>query len=297
MRTRTIEQGFRNFLRTLRPTSKESDAATSHRASIETCLKNNFGMTTRFFRTGSFRSGTSISGYSDVDYFAQIPPSNLEKSPTLMLGRVRDVLKKRFPRTGVRINRPAVVAPFHPDAKERTEITPVGYVGVTTKEKYKVYNIPDFSSGWMCSSPDAHRTYVRKIDLKLGGKVKPLIRFVKAWKYYQNVPVSSFYLELRVAKYVEGKQGIIYDDYDIVIKRIFAHLHDIQLARMQDPMKISGYIKPCSTDKILERTKSKLSTALTRAQKACDARKSGDIENAFHWWNKLYNGKFPSYYY
>ena len=297
MRTRTIEQGFRNFLRTLRPTSKESDAAKNHRASIETCLKNNFGMTTRFFRTGSFRSGTSISGYSDVDYFAQIPTTNLEKSSTLMLCQVRDVLKKRFPRTGVRINRPAVIVPFRPDAKESTEVTPANYIEVTTKDEHKVYDIPDLSGSWMRSSPDAHRTYVRKIDLKLGGKVKPLIRFIKAWKYYQKVPISSFYLELRVAKYAENKQGIAYDAYDIAVKRVFAHLHDVELARMQDPMKISGYIKPCSTDKILERAKSKLATALKRAQKACDARKSGDIENAFHWWNMLYNRKFPSYYY
>ena len=74
MPTRTVDQGFRAFLQRLTPTTGESTAAKTHRASIETCLKNNFGMT-RFFRTGSFGNGTSISGYSDVDYFAEIPPS------------------------------------------------------------------------------------------------------------------------------------------------------------------------------------------------------------------------------
>ena len=152
MRTRTVEQGFKNFLQILKPTSKESDAAKKHRASIEACLKSKLGIT-RFVRTGSFgRSGTSISGYSDVDYFAQIPTSNLEENSTLMLRRVRDVLDQRFPRTGVRVNRPAVIVPFRPDAKERTEITPAGYVEVTTKDEYKVYDIPDFSGGWVRSS-------------------------------------------------------------------------------------------------------------------------------------------------
>ena len=297
MRTRTIEQGFKNFLQTLKPTSKESDAAKKHRASIEACLKNNFGIT-RFVRTGSFgRSGTSISGYSDVDYFAQIPTSNLEKNSILMLRRIRDVLDKRFPRTGVRVNRPAVIVPFRPDGKERTEITPAGYVEVTTKDEYKVYNIPNFSGGWMRSSPDAHKAYVRKIDQKLGSKVKPLIRFVKAWKFYQRVPISSFYLELRIAKYIEGKPSIAYGPYDLAVKRILSHLHNIELAKMRDPMKISGHIKPCSTTKKLERAKSKLSTALNRAQKACNAKKREEIENAFHWWNILYNRKFPKYHY
>ena len=298
MRTRTIEQGFKNFLQTLKPTTRESDAAKKHRTSIEACLKNNFGMTTRFFRTGSFGSGTSISGYSDVDYFAQIPPtSNLEKSPALMLRRVRDALDKRFPRTGVRVSCPAVIVPFRPDGKESTEITPTSYVEVITKDEYKVYNIPDLSGGWMRSSPDAHKAYVRKIDQKLEGKVKSLIRFVKAWKYYQRVPISSFYLELRVAKYIGKKPSLAYDAYDITVKRIFSHLHKGNLAKMRDPMGICGQIKPCSTDKKLERAKSKLSTALNRAQKACDARKSGNIEYAFHWWNMLYNRKFSSYHY
>ena len=297
MHTRTIEQGFRNFLRTLTPTSRESDAAKKHRASIEACLKNNFGPTTRFFRTGSFGSGTSISGYSDVDYFAQIPASSREENSTLMLRRVRDALDKRFSKTGVRVSRPAVIVSFHPDGKESTEVTPASYVETIRKEEYKVYNIPDLSGSWIRSSPNAHKAYVRKVDQKLERKVKPLIRFVKAWKYYQRVPISSFYLELRVAKYIGKKPGLAYDAYDIAIKRIFSHLHKGNLAKMRDPMEICGQIKPCSTDKKLERAKSKLSTALNRAQKACDARRKGDIEDAFYWWNKLYDRKFPNYYY
>ena len=45
------------------------------------------------------------------------------------------------------------------------------------------------------ASPDAHNAYVASIDTKFGGKVKPLIRFIKAWKYFRDVPISSFYLE------------------------------------------------------------------------------------------------------
>ena len=297
MRKRTIKQGFKNFLRTLTPTSRESDVAKKHRASIEACLKNNFGLTTRFFRTGSFGSGTSISGYSDVDYFAQIPTSSREENSTLMLRRVREALDKRFPKTGVRVSRPAIIVPFRADVGESTELTPAIYVGVTTKDEYKVYDIPDFSNGWTRSSPKAHKAYVRKIDQKLGGGVKHLIRFVKAWKYYQDVPISSFYLELRVAKYAERKPHIVYDTYDIAVKRIFSYLRGDNLAKMRDPMGICGQIKPCSTDKKLENARSKLATALNRAQKACDARRSGDVEDAFYRWNMLYDRKFPNYYY
>ena len=108
---RTIEEGFRDFLIRLTPTSTESEAAKRHRKSIEQCLKTNFGLL-RFFRTGSFGNGTSISGYSDVDYFASIPTRNLKDNLSTTLYQVKNVLDKRFPGTGVRVNSPAVLVPF-----------------------------------------------------------------------------------------------------------------------------------------------------------------------------------------
>jgi len=60
---------------------------------------------------------------------------------------------------------------------------------------YKVYDIADGAGGWMKTSPDAHNAYVRDIDDPLGGKVKPLIRFLKAGKCFKDVPISSFYLD------------------------------------------------------------------------------------------------------
>ena len=296
MPTRTVDRGFRDFLTKLTPTPGESDAAKRHRATIEACLKNNFGMT-YFFRTGSFGNGTSISGHSDVDYFAEIPVQNLGKNSTYTLNQLRDTLNTRFPQTHVKVRRPSVVVPFGKNAKESTEVTPARYIRVTKKDKYRVYRIPDYSNGWMFSSPHAHNAYVRKIDQKLHGQAKTLIRYIKAWKYYWNVPISSFYLELRVAKYVKTKSSIVYDAYDLAVKRVFSHLHAIGLANMQDPMGISGYISACSTKAKLKEARSKLSTALTRSQKAYNARKSGDIKNAFHWWNMLYANKFPGYYY
>ncbi|KHD09057.1 hypothetical protein PN36_14590 [Candidatus Thiomargarita nelsonii] len=285
---RTINKGFTNFLSKLTPTSVESKTAKNHRASIKACLKSNFNFR-EFFRSGSFGNGTSISGHSDVDYFVCIPNFS-PNSRTFLLTQVRNALDGRFPRTRVRVSCPAVKVPFGTEAKESTEVVPA--LIDTSKSGYRTYNIPDCYGGWMRSSPDAHNEYVRKIDNKLNGKVKPLVRFIKAWKYYRQVPISSFYLELRVARYAEQKSSIVYDKD---IKRIFNFLSDNQLAKMQDPMGISGYIHPCSTPAKLKEAKSKLATALSRATKAVAAREN-DVKNAFDWWKLLYNNNFPSYY-
>jgi hypothetical protein len=288
---RSIDEGFRDFLSNLTPSDSESSAAKSHRASIEACLKANFDLK-RFFRVGSFGNGTSISGYSDVDYFASIPRTKLQQNSSTTLTKVRDALANRFPNTGVRVNCPAVVVPFGTVAKESTEVVAADYVRETTGN-HSVYEIPNCSDGWMESSPEAHNAYVRRIDAKLSSKVKPLIRFIKAWKFYQNVPVSSFYLELQVARYADGESSIL---YSTDVKRLLCWLDSNGLPKMQDPMGISGYISPCKTSAQLDDAKSKLATAATRATKAIDAESAGKISDAFDWWRLLYNNQFPSYY-
>ena len=287
---RTVEEGFREFLRKLTPSNYETDAAKRHRASIKKCIESNFGLN-RFWRIGSFGNATSISGHSDVDYMASIPRAGLLSNSSQSLAQLRRVLATRFPRTGVRTSCPAVVVPFGTDARETTEVTPADYL--RTSNGFKIYDIPDCSGEWMEASPDAHNDYVRTVDHNLSNKAKPLIRFIKAWKYFQNVPISSFYLELRVAKYASDESSIV---YSIDVKNVFDLLNKIDLAQIRDPIGISGYISPCTSSQKLSAAKSKVSTALTRAQKARDAELNNDIKESFNWWNKLFAYKFPSYY-
>lgn len=287
---RTIDEGFRDFLPKLTPTASETEAAKSHRASIEARLKRDFGLL-RFFRIGSFGNGTSISGYSDVDYLASLGRDKLTDNSTYSLGKVRDSLDDRFPNTGVRVSCPAVVVPFGNTKSETTEVVPGDYI--KEENGHKVYDIPDCRGGWMRASPDAHNSYVSNINDKLNGKVKPLIRFIKAWKCFRDVPISSFYLELRVAKYATGESAII---YDIDVKNVLCRLRDSKLADMQDPMGVSGYISACKSDALYKDAMSKLETAATRAEKAREAAEKGNISEAFDYWRLLFNNEFPTYY-
>lgn len=286
---KTIDQGFNEFLSRLTPSATESEAAKNHRASIKSCLERNWGMT-NFFRTGSFGNGTNIKGYSDVDYFAVIPRDNLSSNSNVSLTKIRNTLNDRFPNTGVRVNTPSIVLPFGVNNKETTEVVPADYM---RKEKgNNVYDIANSSNGWMKSSPSRHNAYVRDVNSTLGNKVKPFIRFIKAWKYFRNVPILSFYLELRVTKYAEGES---YISYSVDIYRFLKFLFDNNLSSIQDPTGISGLIQPCKTDLQKEDALSKLNTAFTRATNAREAEISGDIKNAFYWWNLLYDNNFPSY--
>lgn len=287
---KTVDEGFRIFHGRLTATSGESEAAKKHRSSIEACLKQNFEIT-RFFRTGSFGHGTSIRGYSDVDYFASIPRKNLKQGSDATLRAVQSVLDKRFPDTGVAVRTPAVLVPFGTDASESTEVVPADFIKKDEND-FHIYEIADGNNCWMKSSPDAHNAYVAYVNGELGGKVKPLVRFLKAWKYYRNVPISSFYLEMRVAKYAAKEKSIV---YSIDIKNIFKMLNDNGLAAIQDPMGVSGYIYACSTDTKKADALSKLKSAQTRAEKAREEESAENISMAFWWWNLVFAEKFPAY--
>jgi hypothetical protein len=194
----TIEDAFENFLVTIRGSAVETSAAASHRSSIKTRLEQSFGMTA-FFRTGSFGNGTNVRGHSEVDYFAVIPAARLKQDSRITLAAVAADLRARFPTTSnIRVDSPGVRLPFGLDGAEAVEIVPVDQTG-QTQLGFRQFDMPDGNGGWKFSAPESHNAYVSGIDKKHGGKVKPLIRFVKAWKFKRNVPIRSFYLEVRTA--------------------------------------------------------------------------------------------------
>jgi len=286
----TIEEGFRQFHLRLTPSKTESQAAKRHRASIEDCLSKKLGLT-NFFLSGSFGHGTSIRGYSDVDRFAVIPGKYLREDSLRSLLILKRVLANRFPDTGVRINPPAVLVPFGTDKSESTEVVPACFFDISSSG-FEIYEIPDGKKGWIFSSPDAHKKYLTDVDAMLENKVKPLVRFIKAWKYYQKVPITSFYLELVSTLYASNEKLIV---YSVDIMNIFKFLSEKNLPAIEDPMGISGTILPCRIESHRQRSIGKLKSALVWASKANIAEKSDNTKLAINYWRLLYKGKFPAY--
>lgn len=289
---KTLEQGFEAFLTRLAPLASEHDTAKSHKDSVKSCLEKNYGCHT-FFETGSFGNRTGIRHFSDTDYFAVLAVDKVYTDSAYTLRKVKESLQYTFHKTdGIAVNTPAVQIPFGTYASETLEVTPCTFNGLvdTPLGRKASYDIPDYEGGWMKSSPHAHNAYVNHHDQRLGYKLKPLIRLIKAWKFHNSVPISSFYLELRTTKYAEKETAII---YDIDIRNVMKILYERDLPSIQDPMGISGYVHACSSAAKRTEALSKVKTGYTRADKAYEKRTS-DVDNAFYWWNLFYNDKFPA---
>jgi hypothetical protein len=285
---KTPEEGFEVLLGRLTPSTTESNAAASHRTSIDACLRSNHGMT-GFFRSGSYGFGTSISGYSDVDYFAVFPAQRLHTSSTDSLSAVGSTLRTRFPQSGVHVDAPAIVIPFGTTRAERHEIIPVYEIG-TTPAGRKMYGMPDRVGGWMQASPDASGAWINGADATLNGKVKPLIRFAKAWKYYNNVPIRSFYLELRTVQFALTQTTILYR-YDM--RGLLASLQ-AGLPNVSEP-EMGNTVYPCYTTEFTT-VQTAVKIALAWANNARSEEDAGRTAQAFNSWDRVFAGQFPGYY-
>lgn len=195
-----------------------------------------------FYESGSWTHGTSIKGHSDVDYMSLIPEYARPVLPSTALSRLRDaIVGAHWSITDVRISSPTVKISFY--QPPNFEVVPAYYKG--KQDGIDVFRIPGPGDQWVESIPMAHNAFVNEVNDRLGKKVKTLVRLVKAWKYQQDVPVSSFYLEMRAVKYASTESVIV---YDIDLRRVFAELIGAGMREMNDPLGIVPRIPATSSE-------------------------------------------------
>ena len=256
------------------PLATHFDAAESHRYSIEYRLDYDFGVS-EMFEIGSLRHGTGIWQFSDADYLVALEVPR-PQYPDTMLDKVKSSLQARFPGTTTVTRRPAVVCQF---SDCDVEVVP-GYRG-----DYG-YWIADPTGGWMLTHPKDHNEYVNKVNNKHNGAVKKLARQLKVWKYKRNVPISSCYLEMRAAKYMEGETAYV---PLIDLARVLRGLRDVNLASMNDPTGLGSRFNACSSDSNRIDALSKLGTAVDRADKALSYWNSDNHDKAIEQLKLLFN--------
>jgi predicted nucleotidyltransferase len=281
--------GFRIFIDWQIPSSADRAKASSHKAAIESKLEQKYGIY-RMFQTGSFTHGTGVKNFSDVDCFVSLKSTQPQLSYSI-LNSVKSTLQERFPFTTIRVSRPAVVLEFG-GGYETVEIIPA-YASQSVSDSVMKFQIPGVATEWLESTPEAHVKYVNDCNkIPSEGKAKSFIRLIKAWKFYLNVPISSFYLEMRAANYIARQTNVIYA-YDLKI--FLKELNDIGLADMNDPTGTTGRIRACSSDYNKDIALGRLQTATNRAANALEAHKNSNDKLAFYYWDQLFGGHFPAY--
>ena len=284
----TVNAAFDQLLERLSATPGGTQAAQGYRARIEEALREDFGLID-FLRSGSHENGTSVAGYSSVDYFAVIPDLSPRPGSHQLLVAIAATLRTRFPNTGVRTDSLAVVLPFGRDPSEATKVIPVVEAGLT-KAGHRQFVMPDGTGNWMTTVPDAHNEALRTTDQTHGGKVKALIRLLKGWKHLRSVPISSFYLELAVTEYAKTQDTII---YDIDLRNVFERLLATGLSPQPDPEMPGSIIAPCKSAPLQMEALSHVREAAAWSREAVTLNFGGNVPTAFLRWDRVFNANFP----
>lgn len=138
----------------------------------------------------------------------------------------------------------------------------------------------------MKTHPKDHNSYVNEVNKKHSGAAKKLARLAKTWKYKRSAPISSCYLEMRAAKYVDGET--LWDLPQDVF-RYLKHLQGISLAALNDPTGLGSRFNACSSDTNELDALSKLDTAVSRAGKANDYYLKGHHDKAITQWKLVFD--------
>ncbi len=256
---KTLHEAFRTYLRTVTPKAWERAKVSEHRERLHGALANEFVLLD-FFESGSFKNGTGISIYSDVDYIARFPYDMKPGSSDIALNRLRDALRDGLWQVqDVSVDRPAVSVTFD-YASARSDIVPAYLHKSAADDTNAVLHIPGPGGTWLEAAPRAHLAYVDRQNAKHDGEVKGLARLLKAWKYEKTVLVSSFYLEMRAAQYGENND---YVSYITALRDVLKDLVSHEMRDMNDPTHLVSRITACSSE-------SERSSALRDARAASD---------------------------
>ncbi len=288
MSNRSIHDGFVELIKKLEPNFSESEISESNLSDIERCLKSSFDMN-YMINYGSIGHGTHISGYSSTDCFAVIPKKHLFEDSHVSLKKVHECLLESFPNASMLEGRPVISISYGEKAFERHNIVPAFQNG--QRHGHDVFGIPGPSQRWVSSCPGGHSERINKVDTELSSQLKSMIRLVKAWNYYNNQPLWSFYVELAMAEFLKTDYSVMYaQDF----RNFLRYLQRRELAPIENSIGSNEPVYATPKDQKIMALGT-LDEAIYKSGKAVKFESRGNIAEAYYWWGKVFNFHFPKY--
>ncbi|MFJ3809578.1 hypothetical protein ACIPWE_24915 [Streptomyces sp. NPDC090073] len=236
---------------------------------------------------GSLGRNTACNPVDDIDLMvhlhvnAELWNRRYRDNSSEFLYRVRKVLNEASPVRKIGARGQAVRF-FYADGLS-VDVAPV--------EKYTSgdYGIPDGAGNWLTTNPNKHEIYLNDRNNSLDGDLRKIIRFAKKWNKAHSSRLSSFHLEMLVAR----TYATLSNNSRTALRLFFDHnLHNLSV---QDPAGFSGdlstYLGWASRDAVNE----SLKRARDKADLALTAENRGDHREAIRLWRIILGNDFPAY--
>jgi hypothetical protein len=291
-RVSLIADAFADLLQDITPTDQEFADALGRYDAIKACLNSGFWVS-EVRLVGSFAKRTAVRGQSDLDVFACLARDEArwgdrDLDSRTFLRRVRDQLQHRYPTTDIRTARQAVSLRFTKGVN-RFDVVPAVFARMT--KGGAVFGIPDGTGDWLLTAPHVQTRELREAAKRSGGKLPRVIQLIKWWTRVRAraVPLNSFHLEMVLA----GKGlGVGAGSYAALTAHALRVLARRQGRALTDPSGISNLIPAVSSEAQKQLLTTQLRQSAQWADEAVRAEDAGDVESAFEYWNKVFNGRF-----
>lgn len=270
-------------------------------AEIERTLDGDFGVR-KLIHGGSSKAGTGIRERCDIDVLVCLRYSSVSSDSRVMLREVYECLQQKFG-AAARLDPPAVVVSFGPSPGEQVDVVPMfdmndqdnlveaGHSDYVPPLATEQFFLPGFAGEWLPTNPAHHTMSVDKTDASQGGKMRRLIRLLKAWKYGHDIPLISYYLEsfvLHLAREEQFSDSPHLDMFKVLncINYIFKQPN----VSIVDPNIYSdwGRIVPCRRE-IFPNIEEAVEKTAYLATLAMDAEWRGDLDPAAGIWSSLFH--------
>lgn len=236
---------------------------------------------------GSYGKSTAIAPPSDIDILFQLPIEQFSRydsykgnGQSQLLQDVKKIVQKSYWNTDIRADGQIVFVPF---SSYKIEVLPA----------FKLldgrYLYPDTHSdgSWRYTHPKAEIAEIRASNKRSSGNTVKLIKMIKAWKHYCNVPISSLVIELRAINFLNTWE--YYDKsstyYDWMIRGFFSEL----LKYVNGHCKIPGIEEEKQYGDAWE---SKAKTAAAYSKLACEYELASNHVSATTEWKKIFGSRF-----
>lgn len=204
----SVSSRFETFLNNITLTQAQKDAGSERKASVVRALNahywsaNSDSSNSKYI--GSWGKFTRIRPPRDVDVLFTLPKSVYDRFAgrtgnvqSQLLQEVKNVLLAKFPNTAIRGDGPIVNVPF---SAYNVELAPAFLL---TGGQYWIC-MTDNGGRYKTADYDAEITLIRESNDNTKGNTRNLVRMMKCWQGYCDVPIKSFWLELLAVEFLSS---------------------------------------------------------------------------------------------
>jgi predicted nucleotidyltransferase len=191
-----VDDAFDKFRTRLEITKSEQEDAAARHASLRDLLRSKLPVKEDFL-TGSYPRDTKTKPLRDIDVFIVLGDVTEKDDPNDVLDRVAGVLRERYGRDRVVVDRPAVRVDFGAEVgSEADRVMSVEVVpAVVQGDQYQIAD--PARDGWMATDPSVHAEKATDANKAFDRRWKPLVKMLKKWNDHNGGPIEpSFLIEV-----------------------------------------------------------------------------------------------------